>query len=215
MAPVFTKSADRLLRLFLVVLLVSVATVVGLASWVFHPRQTEVGYSPVQPVPYSHKLHAGDLGLDCRYCHTSVETAAMAAIPPTETCMNCHARVRNESPALAPVRESYATGRPIAWVRVHRLPDFVFFNHSAHVSAGVSCVSCHGRIDQMIEVKEVEPLNMAWCLDCHRNPAPRIRPRELVTKLGWQPERGALELGRELVAANRIAPPTNCSGCHR
>ena len=204
MAPVFTKSADRVLRVFLVVLLVLAAAAIGLASWVFSPRQTDVGYSPVQPVPYSHKLHAGDLGMDCRYCHTSVETAAMAAIPPTETCMNCHARVRTDSPAL-----------PIAWVRVHQLPDFVYFNHSAHVSAGVSCVSCHGRVDQMMEVKEVEPLNMAWCLDCHRNPAPRIRPREFVTKLGWQPNRDPVELGRELVTANHISPPTNCSGCHR
>jgi hypothetical protein len=129
--------------------------------------------------------------------------------------MNCHARVKNQSAALAPVRESYATGRPIAWVRVHRLPDFVYFNHSVHGSAGVSCVSCHGRVDQMIEVKAVEPLNMAWCLACHRNPAPSIRPREFVTKLGWKPDREPAELGRELVAANKIAPPTNCSGCHR
>jgi hypothetical protein len=215
MKPIFPKSADRVLRIGLVAAVLAAAAAIGLASWLFHPRQTEVGYQPVQPVPYSHKLHAGDLGIDCRYCHTSVETAAMAAIPPTETCMNCHARVKNQSAALAPVRESYATGRPIAWVRVHRLPDFVYFNHSVHVSAGVSCVSCHGRVDQMIEVKAVEPLNMAWCLDCHRNPAPSIRPREFVTKLGWKPDREPAELGRELVAANKIAPPTNCSGCHR
>ncbi|HSW50495.1 MAG TPA: cytochrome c3 family protein, partial [Bryobacteraceae bacterium] len=205
----------RLLRISLVVLVIGLASAVGLGSWLFHPRQREVGYTPVQPVPYSHKLHAGDLGLDCRYCHTTVETAAVAAIPPTETCMNCHERVKNQSPALAPIRESYATGKPVPWVRVHRLPDFVFFNHSAHVSAGVSCVSCHGRVDQMIEVKAVEPLNMAWCLDCHRNPAARIRPREMVTNLGWKPDRDPAELGRELAAANRIAPPTHCSGCHR
>jgi hypothetical protein len=166
-------------------------------------------------VPYSHKLHAGDLGMDCRYCHTSVETAAMAAIPPTETCMNCHERVRNQSAALAPVRDSYASGKPVPWVRVHRLPDFVYFNHSAHVTSGVSCVSCHGRVDQMIEVKAVEPLNMAWCLDCHRNPAPRIRPRELVTNLAWKPDRDPAEIGREIIAASHIAPPTHCSGCHR
>ncbi len=215
MKPVFSKSADKLLRVSLVALLIVVAAGVGLASWLFNPRQTEVGYSPIQPVPYSHKLHAGDLGMDCRYCHTTVETAAMAAIPPTETCMNCHDRVKNQSPALAPIRESYATGKPVPWVRVHRLPDFVYFNHSAHVTSGVSCVSCHGRIDQMIEVKEVEPLNMAWCLDCHRNPAPRIRPREQVTNLAWKPDRDPAEIGRELVAANHISPPTNCSGCHR
>ena len=215
MKPVFTKSADRILRVFLVAVVLAAAAAIGLASWLFHPRQVDVGYSPVQPVPYSHKLHAGDLGLDCRYCHSTVERAAMAAIPPTETCMNCHERVRPQSAALAPVRESYASGKPIPWVRVHRLPDFVFFNHSAHINAGVSCVSCHGRVDQMIEVKQVEPLNMAWCLDCHRNPAPKIRPRELVTNLGWTPDRDPVEIGRALVARNQISPPTNCSGCHR
>jgi hypothetical protein len=215
MKPIFAKSADKVLRVLLVVLVALLAAAVGLGSWLFHPRQTEVGYAPVQPVPYSHKLHAGDLGMDCRYCHTTVETAAMAAIPPTQTCMNCHERVKSQSPALAPIRESYASGKPVPWVRVHRLPDFVFFNHSAHVSVGVSCVSCHGRIDQMIEVKAVEPLNMAWCLDCHRNPAARIRPPELVTKLDWKPDRDPQKLGRELVAARQISPPTHCSGCHR
>lgn len=213
--PIFARSVDRLLRVFLVVALVLVAVAISFATWLFNPRQTEVGYSPQQPVPYSHKLHAGDLGIDCRYCHFTVERAAMAAPPPTEVCMNCHTRVRSNSPLLAPVRESYANGTPIAWVRVHRLPDFVYFNHSAHVNAGVSCVSCHGRVDQMIEVKQVEPLSMLWCLECHRNPATRIRPRELVTKMGWQPDRDPAEIGRELIAANRISPPTNCSGCHR
>jgi len=123
--------------------------------------------------------------------------------------------VESQSPALAPVRESYSSGKPIRWIRVHRLPDFVYFNHSVHLSAGVSCVSCHGRIDQMIEVRQAEPLNMAWCLDCHRNPASRIRPTQYVTKLAWTPDRDPERLGRELVAANHISPPTHCSGCHR
>jgi hypothetical protein len=215
MNPVFTRSADKFLRVFLVAALIMAAVAIGFATWLFHPKRTEVGYSPKQPVAYSHKLHAGDLGIDCRYCHFTVETAAMAAPPPTEVCMNCHTRVRATSTALAPVRESYANGTPIPWVRVHRLPDFVFFNHSAHVGAGVSCVSCHGRVDQMIEVKQVEPLNMAWCLECHRDPASRIRPREFVTRLGWKPDRDPAAIGQELVAANRISPPTNCSGCHR
>jgi hypothetical protein len=215
MKPIFSKSADKFLRVSLLILIVALAGAVGFGSWLFSPRQTMVGYSPIQPVPYSHKLHAGDLGMDCRYCHFTVERAAMAALPPTEVCMNCHARVKNQSPALAPVRESFATGQPIPWVRVHVLPDFVYFNHSAHISAGVSCVSCHGRIDQMIEVRQVEPLNMAWCLDCHRNPAPRIRPTQYVTKLAWMPDRDPAQLGRELVATNHIAPPTQCSGCHR
>lgn len=169
----------------------------------------------MQPVPYSHKLHAGDLGIDCRYCHSTVEVSNVAVVPAAETCMNCHARVKTDSPLLQPVRDSYASGRPVEWVRVHRLPDYVYFSHRAHLAAGVSCVSCHGRIDQMAEVKQVKPLTMAWCLECHRDPAPNIRPRELVTKLDWKPEGDPAALGRELIAKNDIHPPTNCSGCHR
>jgi len=121
-----------------------------------------VGYQPVQPVPYSHALHVGQLGIDCRYCHNTVEVAAQAAIPPTQTCMNCHAKIRAQSPKLLPVRESYATGMPVHWMRVHDLPDFVYFNHSAHVRRGVSCVECHGRVDKMEVVYQQEPLSMGW-----------------------------------------------------
>ena len=153
--------------------------------------------------------------MDCRYCHFTVEKSAFAAIPPTEVCMNCHVRVKPQSPQLQVVRDSYARGEPIPWVKVHRLPDYVYFNHQAHVSAGVSCVSCHGRVDQMIEVKQVEPLSMAWCLDCHRNPAPKLRPVELVTKLDWQPDRDPAEIGREIMRTKQIDPPLTCSGCHR
>jgi len=188
---------------------------VTLFSYVARPQFTEVGYSPVQPVAYSHKLHAGNLGMDCRYCHIGVEQSAHAGIPPAEVCMNCHARVKKDSPLLARVRESYESGQPIPWVRIHRLPDYVHFNHQAHVNAGVSCVSCHGRVDQMVEVRQVEPLSMAWCLDCHRNPAPFVRPPELVTRLDWQPDRDPAEIGRELIAARGINPPQNCSACHR
>jgi hypothetical protein len=188
---------------------------VTLFSFVARPQFTEVGYSPVQPVAYSHKLHAGNLGMDCRYCHIGVEQSAHAGIPPAEVCMNCHARVKKDSPLLARVRESYESGQPIPWVRIHRLPDYVHFNHQAHVNAGVSCVSCHGRVDQMVEVRQVEPLSMAWCLDCHRNPAPFVRPPELVTRLDWQPDRDPAEIGRELIAARGINPPQNCSACHR
>jgi Class III cytochrome C family. len=129
--------------------------------------------------------------------------------------MNCHARVKTQSPLLSVVRDSWATGNSIEWVKVHKLPDYVYFNHQAHLAAGVSCVSCHGRIDQMIEVKQVQPLSMAWCLDCHRNPAPNLRPAELVTKLGWKPDRDPVEIGNEIIAAKHINPPQNCSGCHR
>ncbi len=187
----------------------------GLIAYFSLPRNLDTGYTPVQPVAYSHKLHAGNLGMDCLYCHFTVDRAAYAALPPTEICMNCHTRVKPASPLLALVRESFAADRPIPWVKVHRLPDFVYFNHQAHVTAGVSCVSCHGRIDQMIEVRQVEPLSMAWCLDCHRNPAPNLRPVELVTRLDWKPDRDPAEVGREILTARKIAPPVHCSGCHR
>ncbi len=215
MNAIFPKSADRIVRLALAGIVVAAGAGVGLYAYFSHPKVLDTGYTPVQPVAYSHKLHAGNLGMDCRYCHFSVEKSSFAAIPPTEVCMNCHVRVKPQSPQLQPVRDSYARGEPIPWVKVHRLPDFVYFNHQAHVAAGVSCVSCHGRVDQMIEVKQVEPLSMAWCLDCHRNPAPKIRPVELVTKLDWQPDRDPAEIGREIIRAKGIEPPLNCSGCHR
>lgn len=215
MNPIFPKTADRYFRIVLSAILLLVIGAVTLSAYLFHPNRADVGYSPVQPVPYSHKLHAGNLGIDCRYCHSTVEKSAYAAIPSTETCLNCHVRVKPNSPLLQPVRESYATGQPIPWVKIHQLPDYVYFNHEAHVGAGVGCVSCHGRVDEMIEVRQVQPLSMAWCLDCHRNPAPNIRPRQVVTQLGWRPEGDPAEIGRELIAANHIHPPTHCSGCHR
>ncbi len=213
--PIFSKKHDLIARALAA--FVAVGALSGIAAYTYfsHPKVIDVGYQPKQPVPYSHKLHAGDLGMDCRYCHNTVEKAAFAAIPPTETCMNCHAQVKPESPYLQPVRDSYATGKPVEWLKIHQLPDYVFFNHSAHVTAGVSCISCHGRVDQMIEVKQVEPLSMGWCLECHRNPAANIRPAELVTNLAWQPDRDPAEIGREIIAQKKIAPPVNCSGCHR
>lgn len=211
----FSKAADRRLRILAAALGTGGLAALALAAYLGSPEVRETGYAPRQPVEYSHKLHAGDLGIDCRYCHYTVEKSAFAALPPTEVCMNCHVRVKKDSPLLEPVRESHASGRPIPWVRVHRLPDYVYFNHQAHVTAGVSCVSCHGRVDQMIVVRQQEPLSMAWCLDCHRNPAPNLRPVEEVTNLGWQPDRDPAEIGREILEANNIQPPTNCSGCHR
>lgn len=188
---------------------------VALIAYLAHPEVRETGYAPVQPVEYSHKLHAGNLGIDCRYCHYTVEKAGYAAVPQTEVCMNCHVRVKENSPLLQPVRDSYATGKPIAWTKVHNLPDYVYFNHQAHVTAGVSCVSCHGRVDQMIVVKQVEPLSMAWCLECHRNPEAHVRPVREVTNLGWTPDRDPAVIGRELIAAKGIRPPVECAGCHR
>jgi menaquinone reductase, multiheme cytochrome c subunit len=211
----FSKKSDRILRTVLVMVGLGV---VGGASTLYYatlPTTLEPGYQPQQPVPYSHKLHAGNMGMDCTYCHTSVLKAAYASIPPTQTCMNCHSKVKEKSLVLEPVRASWASGESVPWIKVHRLPDYVFFNHSAHTNAGVSCVSCHGRVDQMVEVKQVQTLAMSWCLDCHRNPAPNLRPTQFVTKLDWKPEGDPAALGREIIAQKGINPPVNCSGCHR
>jgi hypothetical protein len=178
------------------------------------PEFLEVGYQPEQPVPFSHRLHAGELGLDCRYCHNTVEVTGHAAIPPTATCMNCHTKVRTDSARLAKVRLSAATGEPIEWVKVHMLPQYAYFDHSVHIAAGVGCASCHGRIDQMERVYQAEPLSMGWCLDCHRDPGKSIRPPGVsVTQMDWEPtdshSRTQSRSGRE------VNPPEHCSGCHR
>jgi hypothetical protein len=180
-----------------------------------NPRTTDVGYMPEQPVPYSHALHAGALGMDCRYCHSTVDKAAFAAIPATETCMNCHKSIWTKSAKLLPVRESYATGKSVEWIKVHDLADFVYFNHSAHVTRGVGCVSCHGRVDQMEVVWQENTLSMAWCLDCHRQPEKHLRPPEQVTNMTWTPPEDQLVYGKKLREQNNINPPTDCSTCHR
>jgi hypothetical protein len=188
---------------------------VVLITGVFSPEMSAIGYAPEQPVPYSHALHAGNLGIDCRYCHVGVETTAKANVPPTATCMNCHRNIKTESEKLAVVRQSYETGEPIQWVRVHDLPDYAYFNHAGHVQSGVACVSCHGRIDRMEVVEQVEALTMGWCLECHRNPDPHIRPRQFVTDMTWVAEGDPAVLGAELRAMHDIAPKTNCTTCHR
>ncbi|MCP3977903.1 MAG: cytochrome c3 family protein [bacterium] len=180
------------------------------------PQTTDVGYRPEQPIPYSHRLHVGELGIDCRYCHSTVEQTAHAALPPTETCMNCHANIHTESEKLLPVRESYSSGLPVRWVRVHDLPDYVYFNHSAHVTRGVACVSCHDRVDTMEVVYQAQPLSMGWCLDCHRNPEPNLRPPEYVTQMDWQPDPNVAEhAGSHIRETYDINPSEDCSTCHR
>ena len=181
----------------------------------FSPSTLARGYAPEQPVPYSHRLHVGELGMDCRYCHNTVESAAHAAIPPVSTCMNCHATVKTESPLLEPLRIAWRDGGSIRWVRVHNLPDFVYFDHSAHLTAGVGCVSCHGRVDRMDVVRQEKSLTMGWCLDCHRNPEAELRPRHLVANLEWQPGEDAAEAGLELARLHDVSPSTDCSACHR
>jgi hypothetical protein len=178
------------------------------------PFATHVHVAREQPVPFSHKHHVAGLGIDCRYCHTTVEDSPFAGIPPTKTCMTCHSILWNESPALAPVRESYAQGKPIVWTRVHDVPDFVYFDHSIHINKGIGCVSCHGQVDQMPLIAKEHTLHMAWCLDCHRNPAPHIRPREAVFDPTWESE-NQQQLGAELMKAYNVQKMENCSVCHR
>jgi len=193
-----------------------VPTVAVAGVWYFFsPWYTDVGYQPVQPVPYSHRLHVGELGLDCRYCHASVETSAVANIPPTRTCMNCHTTVLKDSAVLAPIRDSAQSGRPMRWIRVHNLPDYAYFHHSAHVTAGIGCVTCHGRIDEMEIVTQTTPLSMSWCLDCHRNPDPYRRPVSEVTNMRWTPPRDVQVRAALLKGERPVNPPTDCSGCHR
>jgi hypothetical protein len=186
----------------------------------FSPDATDVGYMPEQPVPYSHALHAGELGIDCRYCHTTVEHSAHAAIPPTQVCMNCHSEkgVHIEEARLwkiAEIRKSHKTGKPIEWVRVHDLPDYAYFDHSAHVRRGIGCVSCHDRVDKMEVVYQAEPLSMQWCLDCHRHPEKHLRPLDRVTDMAWKPREPQEQLGRRLREEYNINPSTDCSTCHR
>ncbi len=201
--------------------LVAAVAVLGLSSiagafWYYGTNKYfEVGYQPVQPVEFSHKIHAGNLGLDCRYCHNTVERSSFAAVPPSGTCMNCHARVKTDSPLLLPLYDAVAQGKPVPWIRVHNLPDYVYFDHSAHLAAGVGCSSCHGRIDQMPRVTQLAPLTMGWCLECHRNPGPNIRAAADLTNMAWQPKENVPE-GPVTLASGRVAhPPTHCSGCHR
>lgn len=218
------------------ILVILVGLTVGgyLATCLFaaiHPTVVNVGHQPKQPVPFSHKLHAGQLKLDCRYCHNTVERAGHAAIPATATCGNCHGGNRTtaeipgvpgrdlgivhpDSTLLEPVRVSLETGDPVLWERVHDLPDFVYFNHSVHINKGVSCVSCHGRIDQMDVATQVEPLSMKWCLDCHRNPVPNIRDPQLVTQLDLKIE-DPVAYGEEWAEKLEVKPNVSCSTCHR
>jgi hypothetical protein len=215
----FPRWANLLLPAIVVMVLgagLYVPTLVGLAG---SPGTTDVGYQPQQPVPYSHALHAGKLGMDCRYCHNTVENAAFAAVPATQTCMNCHSSIKTDSPKLKPVRDSWITGQPVKWTKVHDLPDYVFFNHSAHVNKGVGCVSCHGRIDQMDTVYQAKPLSMSWCLECHRAPENNLRPKDQITNMNYKPEGGdQLKVGLELKKQYGIRDAKymqSCSTCHR
>lgn len=189
--------------------------VIAIYVIVFLSQASGAGRQPKQPVPYSHALHAGELKIDCRYCHHSVERSAQASIPPAQTCMNCHKSIRADSPQLTLIRDSYTKGIPVEWIRIHDLPDYVYFNHSAHVMRGVGCVSCHGRVDAMPEINPVNPLRMSWCLDCHRNPEKNLRPLDAMTQMDWKPESNQETVGLELQKKLNLNPSVDCSTCHR
>jgi Cytochrome c7 and related cytochrome c/Class III cytochrome C family len=196
---------------------------IALLLWLFYdleasPYTTQQNISREQPVQFSHAHHVGAIGIDCRYCHTSVESAAFAGVPPTKTCMNCHSQIWAQSPYLEPVRESFRTDKSLEWTRVNDLPDFVYFDHSIHVNKGVGCETCHGRVDQMPLMYQAESLQMRWCLDCHRNPENYLRPKEEVFTMGWKPPVEQAVLGEKLKREYHIrdrAVLESCSTCHR
>ncbi len=215
---IFPKWSNLLLPMMIIGGAIAPLYVVLVVAYGFSPRTTDVGFQPQQPVPFSHKLHAGDMGIDCRYCHNTVEFSNHAAIPPTQTCMNCHTQIHKDSPQIEPLLDSYITGMPMQWLRVHDLPDYVYFSHAAHVNRGVSCVSCHGRIDRMEIVTQHEMLSMGWCLECHRAPEQHLRDPDLVTQLSWGIDRSLeqmLEDGSLWRKQNNLNPSQDCSTCHR
>lgn len=214
MSQLFPKKANVLPLMSLGAALFGGILAVFLIWYYFSPEFLVVGYRPDQPVDYSHRLHAGELGMDCRYCHNWVEDSKHSNVPPTETCMNCHNQIRTESPKLIKVRESWATDTPIEWVKVHHLPDYAHFSHAAHVNKGVGCETCHGRIDQMEIVSQVEPLSMGWCLECHRQPELYLRPEDKITTMGYVQPSNFVERNLERIREEGIQPPTNCSACH-
>ncbi len=216
MSDIFPKWTNRLpVKILIGALLLLGLVIVGLWYY-FTPSYTRVGYTPTQPVAYSHKIHVDQLGLDCRYCHDDVDESAHANIPAASTCMNCHEQVLPNSPKLEKVRASAQKGEPIPWVKVHKMPEFVFFNHAAHVNRGVSCVECHGQVNKMEKVRHAKPLNMSFCLDCHRHPETRLRRPDQVYNLDLQiPQDKQKKQGKQFVKKWNIDASQNCSACHR
>ena len=221
MSDVFPKWTNQLPgQIIAGLLLVGGAIVIGV-TYYFTPKYTRAGYQPTQPVAFSHAIHADQLGLDCRYCHNAVEKSWFSNVPSASVCMNCHNQVIKEDPRLALVRESHLSGAAIPWVQVHKLPDYVYFNHSVHVNRGVSCVECHGPVHKMDEVYHAKPFSMAFCLECHRDPASKIRPLDKITDLDWGIDDPAEESdmrrkqGEQLVHDWKVESLVNCSACHR
>lgn len=216
MAQIFRPSANTIAKLSIVLGgLLAAGGLILMNAVDRSPYVTGVNIPPEQPVPFSHKHHVTQIGLDCRYCHTSVEKAAYAGIPATETCMSCHTQVWADAPMLEPVRESWRSGRSLEWTRVHDLPEYVYFDHSIHLNKGMSCAVCHGRVDQMPLVWKVNTLHMSWCLDCHRQPEKYIRPKEEVFNMAYEPTEDQMVLGARLVEEYKVRKLTDCSYCHR
>jgi hypothetical protein len=218
MAQLFRPRANTIAKTSLMGLVIAA----GIAAYLAGALQrstwaTEMGVPRQQPVPFSHEHHVRGLGLDCRYCHTTVEKSSFAGMPPTQTCMTCHSQLWTNAELLKPVRESWRTGVPLQWTRVHNLPGYVYFDHSIHVNKGIGCSTCHGQVDQMPLVWQTQPLQMGWCLQCHRQPEQFIRPRDQVFNMDWQPPANQLEMGKRLVEEYGIRKEqlTNCSVCHR
>ncbi len=216
MASLFRPKHNTLARLSLLILAGGAAgTVGGILLYWRTPPARGMNIPVEQPIQFDHRHHTRDEGIDCRYCHSTVDKSPHAGIPPTELCLNCHSQVWNKSPHLEPVRRSFIEGRPIVWKKVNDVPDFVYFNHAIHVNKGVGCVTCHGRVDEMPAVEKAQPLSMSWCLDCHRNPGPNLRPVEEVTNMEWKPEGDPVAVAAELAKTNEVHTRTSCTTCHR
>ena len=215
----FKPAANEITRLCIFIFFLIMIGGGWAATKIFEsPYITRQNIVQQQPVPFSHKHHVGEEGIDCRYCHTSVEKSAYAGMPPTQTCINCHSQIYTTSPMLDPVRASFKSGEPIHWTRIHNLQNFVYFNHGIHVAKGVGCASCHGQIDQMDLTYQAAPLTMEWCLSCHRNPQMEVRPKEEVFNMKYKKPENQADFGAELVKKYHIKDAqtlTNCSTCHR
>jgi len=217
MSKIFPKSANALPLQIVIFLVVLAGVATAAVTYYSTPKYLRVGYQPIQPVPFDHSLHAGNLGIDCRYCHAAVEKSATSSVPTAQTCMNCHNQVKKDSPLLAVVRHSYETGEAVPWVKIHQTPDYVYFNHAIHVNRGISCVECHGKINEMPVVYESQSLSMKFCLNCHRNPGEFLRPPADVYNLESPTlaAAGKSAAARAMIADWHIKPPQSCSGCHR
>jgi hypothetical protein len=216
MPQVFSRSANTISRVSIVAIaLLAIAAIAAIMGFDRSDYNTEVGYAKTQPIQFSHQHHNGQLGIHCGYCHTSVEVSSFAGIPSTHTCMSCHSQIWINAPILEPVRASYRTDQSLHWVRVHDLPDFVYFDHSIHVNKGVGCATCHGRVDHMTQVYKVASLQMEWCLDCHREPWKNLRPRDQIYSMTYQPPANQEELGRRLMKEYNVRSLLDCYTCHR